>query len=175
MRGERARRQAGLEPEDGSSPHARGTLEDDGQDDAQERFIPACAGNAMDAALIAALEAVHPRMRGERAPFVRACRQPAGSSPHARGTHTGRPVEPEYPRFIPACAGNANIRSSTSYPASVHPRMRGERFGNVDRLPWQDGSSPHARGTLAVAAPAPGENRFIPACAGNADNEARRR
>ena len=70
----------------GSSPHARGTLGDDGLHGLVLRFIPACAGNApspktapMRTSFIPACagnayaalsrldsKSVHPRMRGER-------------------------------------------------------------------------------------------------------------
>ena len=50
----------------GSSPHARGTLDDTVVEAAGDRFIPACAGNAMTARAFVWLLSVHPRMRGER-------------------------------------------------------------------------------------------------------------
>ena len=107
-------------------------------------------------------------MRGERDPRSSGYQIAPGSSPHARGTHRRTRNPPASGRFIPACAGNANIRSSTSYPASVHPRMRGER-PHVSLMPIiEGGSSPHARGTLTHELAEPFHNRFIPACAGNA-------
>ena len=71
-------------------------------------------------------------------------------------------------RFIPACAGNAAPTAQRESGASVHPRMRGERFISNGRPPKATGSSPHARGTrVSVSYRRPG-GRFIPACAGNA-------
>ena len=91
---------------------------------------------------------VHPRIRGERwtSPLQR--RRGAGSSPHTRGTHRGRQVDTRAGRFIPAYAGNAMKRAWSAWPASVHPRIRGER--------------------RAVLGGVLGGVRFIPAYAGNA-------
>ncbi|MCP1633763.1 hypothetical protein J2T32_002320 [Kerstersia gyiorum] len=51
----------------GSSPHARGTLTRSFLEVFMSRFIPACAGNTLVAAVSVKGPAVHPRMRGEHA------------------------------------------------------------------------------------------------------------
>ena len=127
----------------GSSPHARGTP-DNGQHACQdERFIPACAGNAPESGLESPLTTVHPRMRGERISGYLQQIINGGSSPHARGTPLNLTQNIANVRFIPACAGNAYDASVVASTAPVHPRMRGERLCRC-----------HCR--------------FIPACAGNA-------
>ena len=78
------------------------------------RFIPACAGNAVPSQRTALRNPVHPRMRGERVPGVRLSTATSGSSPHARGTHSAIVVQDDIRRFIPACAGNAQILRSQS-------------------------------------------------------------
>jgi hypothetical protein len=74
----------------------------------------------------------------------------------------------DWRRFIPACAGNANLSIASCSFDAVHPRMRGERGPGPPLHRLDRGSSPHARGTpygrCAVHEPC----RFIPACAGNA-------
>ena len=50
---------------------------------------------------------------------------------------------------------------------AVHPRTRGEHQLNPLDDPAYTGSSPHARGTLALIQWAHEEKRFIPARAGN--------
>ena len=66
MRGERDAEAALMVRSVGSSPHARGTRHREHDLRQERRFIPACAGNAGSAFLIASFKAVHPRMRGER-------------------------------------------------------------------------------------------------------------
>ena len=107
-------------------------------------------------------------MRGERYVGREISFPVGGSSPHARGTLSSDPSEFAFYRFIPACAGNAQVKRHVAACPSVHPRMRGERVtmarGGVRWL----GSSPHARGTLPRRPPCLPATRFIPACAGNA-------
>ena len=152
----------------GSSPHARGTPDAELRRLDVARFIPACAGNASMRATTRSPQPVHPRMRGERCVTHSMCPAIGGSSPHARGT---LPVQPKYfapTRFIPACAGNANIVLYSAPFISVHPRMRGERCASCAPPFVLNGSSPHARGTPDGNDKPPHVRRFIPACAGNA-------
>ena len=92
-----------------------------------DRFIPACAGNAITDNSSNVPQPVHPRMRGERCRLLAYRNLNTGSSPHARGTrlHTNRRIL--IFRFIPACAGNAAFSFLATGLVSVHPRMRGER------------------------------------------------
>ena len=111
----------------GSSPHARGTLEEQFVIWRPIRFIPACAGNAGTRSTARGAASVHPRMRGER-DIVRAHVNSAnGSSPHARGTRVVGMGLDQGDRFIPACAGNAKATIVRRISGRVHPRMRGER------------------------------------------------
>ena len=67
MRGERSSSLFCSIPSRGSSPHARGTPMKGPSQCVIWRFIPACAGNATHACEVDFMQAVHPRMRGERA------------------------------------------------------------------------------------------------------------
>ena len=168
MRGERIRNPPPTQRHVGSSPHARGTLEEQFVIWRPIRFIPACAGNASTRSPGLGQWSVHPRMRGERSVLQEAPPSGDGSSPHARGTLRSRPAPAYRPRFIPACAGNAAARTCPGGRDPVHPRMRGERTGKIVRRVSGRGSSPHARGTHGLGHSHTGHRRFIPACAGNA-------
>ena len=152
----------------GSSPHARGTLDDAQFHFLTSRFIPACAGNAPGLPTGPAARPVHPRMRGERTFEFEPLITPAGSSPHARGTRGVGRLGVDHVRFIPACAGNAPLPECSLWRWPVHPRMRGERDVELHQRPVELGSSPHARGTPHTGQHNLGGQRFIPACAGNA-------
>ncbi len=168
MRGERCVR---IDPRSvvvGSSPHARGTRLAEDARGRLARIIPACAGNARPPRPMCASRADHPRMRGERQPKPHQSVRVAGSSPHARGTHSGKAWAWRRPRIIPACAGNASRRGCGWPWATDHPRMRGERVSGNSTTAANLGSSPHARGTRIPTGPRPVPRRIIPACAGNA-------
>ena len=189
MRGERARSARYQRDHRGSSPHARGTHQQIRVQPprstvhprmrgervrcfwkmaCKKRFIPACAGNAAAGKSCCADRSVHPRMRGERPLSEQQLTDDTGSSPHARGTLDNAQLHFLTARFIPACAGNAPVSAAARLPATVHPRMRGERRGKAVRSHGWPGSSPHARGTLLPVSWWQAPIRFIPACAGNA-------
>ena len=117
---------------------------------------------------LVAMCAVHPRVCGERYSMSRAIGLITGSSPRVRGTLVRLKVSTSNDRFIPACAGNAQLLPPFRVARSVHPRVCGERA--LRSLSWLqgDGSSPRVRGTHEHAATKPPLRRFIPACAGNA-------
>ena len=147
--GERVTHPEYMRCHDGSSPRVRGTLDVDRR--------------------TAVTGSVHPRVCGERDPTMhvtRTCRMPVhprvcgersstrtydsitdGSSPRVRGTRNSGSACDICHRFIPACAGNADLAQVANGMRSVHPRVCGERYGRsrADHV--------HAR--------------FIPACAGN--------
>ena len=70
-------------------------------------------------------------------------------------------------RFIPARAGNTSPSGPTAPEDPVHPRSRGEHLHDAAPPNDENGSSPLARGTLAIARALPRLPRFIPARAGN--------
>ncbi len=117
--------------------------------------------------------AVHPRARGEHGPPAGCWRTPRGSSPRPRGTLVGERDLVEPVRFIPAPAGNtiAAIRSAPVSP--VHPRARGEHSRGLPVYVQAHGSSPRPRGTPAQHGRRLQKARFIPAPAGNTNQNSR--
>ena len=111
------------------------------------RFIPAYAGNASAAVTPVSARTVHPRIRGERASRSIWCARTSGSSPHTRGTRRPCSQSAASERFIPAYAGNATQRTRSGSRATVHPRIRGERWRACRSRQAGPGSSPHTRGT----------------------------
>ena len=94
----------------GSSPHARGALQQGHLALQVVGIIPACAGSthAMSGRLGRARD--HPRMRGEHKSTTHWMMSGRGSSPHARGALL-RPVRrPGLCGIIPACAGSTTCR-----------------------------------------------------------------
>ena len=137
-----------LEP-DGSSPLARGTRDRGADQQRQNRFIPAGAGNTTRCTRGPGRHAVHPRWRGE----------------HLKTQYRDMASE----RFIPAGAGNTSARCRYCASAAVHPRWRGEHTVTLCRCCTSAGSSPLARGTHHLAARRHPLSRFIPAGAGNTE------
>ena len=77
------------------------------------------------------------------------------------------------PRFIPAGAGNTDRGGDTTSGQPVHPRWRGEHIYALKFPALYYGSSPLARGTQNQRRDNHGQKRFIPAGAGNTDENAR--
>ena len=151
----------------------RGTQQREIEFVGENRFIPACAGNAIRRNPGGALAPVHPRVCGERFISGAEARQIAGSSPRVRGTQRQDLQPHPLPRFIPACAGNAIAPSNGIPLRPVHPRVCGERAPDRGAAPSFAGSSPRVRGTLRPPLRDRDRLRFIPACAGNAVTGAR--
>jgi len=90
-----------------------------------------------------------------------------GSSPRVRGTPEDHSIGRTGCRFIPAGAGNTKPTGTSVRSASVHPRGCGEHFSVASQPLEHDGSSPRVRGTRYGMRTKLGQERFIPAGAGN--------
>ena len=71
-------------------------------------------------------------------------------------------------RSIPACAGEAGAREGKVRNNKVYPRVCGGSLTIEWRESWEYGLSPRVRGKPIAVAEAQGEDRSIPACAGEA-------
>ena len=114
-----------------------------------------------------AVNAAHPRSRGEhRSTTLELIRSP-GSSPLARGTPATYRNDFRFMGLIPARAGNTFSTKSIARCRWAHPRSRGEHSGVLELICRVQGSSPLARGTLEAHPRASACFGLIPARAGN--------
>ena len=108
----------------------------------------------------------HPRSRGVYSAACMASAEAGGSSPLARGLRPGGPALRAARGIIPARAGFTPARNWINILRRDHPRSRGVYFRPRRGLRDRRGSSPLARGLLALElGQGPGE-RIIPARAG---------
>ena len=133
----------------------------------QRRFIPAGAGNTRCASPAPQSAPVYPRWRGEH--YKVGCRMiwQRGLSPLARGTQKTYLRKDYIKRFIPAGAGNTDVKYPVIDLIAVYPRWRGEHFAAWVNGQNNRGLSPLARGTHIDASESRWGHRFIPAGAGN--------
>ena len=90
---------------------------------------------------------VHPRVCGEHFLLEYQWFKDAGSSPRVRGTYYYPVDGVQFPRFIPACAGNILLGIANHNEGSVHPRVCGEHYNSGGLGFFYRGSSPRVRGT----------------------------
>ena len=131
------------------------------------RLIPARAGNMC--VILDTIDplAAHPRSRGEHSCAAKIASSLFGSSPLARGTYSFMSAAGLGTRLIPARAGNIGLDGELDPRDAAHPRSRGEHLppGVLNRAVI--GSSPLARGTSRDEVHSIGDDRLIPARAGN--------
>ena len=151
----------------GSSPLARGTPDLTLTQIADQRIIPACAGNTWSKCRCWWCFWDHPRLRGEHCSVGSHHSPSRGSSPLARGTRFPESASSPGVGIIPACAGNTLVVPPASGQNTDHPRLRGEHCGRVMPDCPASGSSPLARGTPSTPSWSDRQPRIIPACAGN--------
>ena len=114
---------------------------------------------------------VHPRECGEHFSFRHTFNSVGGSSPRVRGTLPAASARRKCARFIPASAGNTQVPSVRRASQPVHPRECGEHAAHNASLVTLLGSSPRVRGTQQLVNTGGESLRFIPASAGNTQQE----
>ena len=151
----------------GSSPLARGTLNQGGEKIDAAGLIPARAGNTPRSARKETRMRAHPRSRGEHRDMSgRPCLK-SGSSPLARGTLGSSRRTFRVMGLIPARAGNTATGWCGRECRRAHPRSRGEHSRRLASVIASMGSSPLARGTPPLRDPMTQLRGLIPARAGN--------
>ena len=150
----------------GSSPLARGLLEWCYNEFNPSGIIPARAGFTGMSPFSFGSRTDHPRSRGVYC--VRKRRPPtiSGSSPLARGLHSGGSNTVAPVRIIPARAGFTYCESVVGAVPEDHPRSRGVYAPEFVLAFLVSGSSPLARGLLGLLSGCAADRRIIPARAG---------
>ena len=151
----------------GSSPRVRGTHSGPALPPAQDRIIPASAGNTSPSRTPLATAPDHPRECGEHLDAVASVCCPAGSSPRVRGTRCAAVELLHKARIIPASAGNTDWPVARTGSVPDHPRECGEHSSWLNTWRCGAGSSPRVRGTRLHVQGLRPEIRIIPASAGN--------
>ena len=150
----------------GSSPLARGLLDQASPAPRPGRIIPARAGFTFTVQEMGAAYQDHPRSRGVYRPR-RACKGLwAGSSPLARGLLGRHHLPGGCVGIIPARAGFTRTLIFWYTRTTDHPRSRGVYEPCARRLSSSSGSSPLARGLPEWARKWDKMTRIIPARAG---------
>ena len=156
----------GQTPMSGLSPRVRGNRRQHAPADADERSIPACAGEPRGLHVHRIGWRVYPRVCGGTHKASTAIPVSRGLSPRVRGNQHRWPAAVYRRGSIPACAGEPEPRPGRRIPTRVYPRVCGgtlpARTGNTtDR-----GLSPRVRGNLDRSRTEEGPHGSIPACAG---------
>ena len=167
MRGEHSLYASTADFHRGSSPHARGARALRGARRLGVGIIPACAGSTAIRELGEGLRGDHPRVRGEHVTCISKATYTAGSSPRARGAHRETILRKLPNGIIPACAGSTGGIRLDQLFSGDHPRVRGEHCNPLHASKARGGSSPRARGALALMAWFEVPSGIIPACAGS--------
>ena len=157
----------------GSSPHMRGKLIAVIQVDVQRRITPAYAGKSPAPAHTPTFRRDHPRIRGEKIISLFYLPRQGGSPPHTRGKVESTLAQYRKLGITPAYAGKSYLAFRTAYTNKDHPRIRGEKSGDMPMRSRTSGSPPHTRGKAASPTGYQRYLRITPAYAGKSKLEGR--
>ena len=143
----------------GSSPLTRGAHSGEVAPDDHARLIPAHAGSTSPERRTPPVTSAHPRSRGEHP-------QPPASTATKTALKISTP-KIEARRLIPARTGNTRKPTPPIPCVPAHPRSRGEHRESISMRFDSCGSSPLTRGTPHLSCLRCGDDRLIPARAGN--------
>ena len=153
-------------PLSGSSPRVRGKQALKFIQEANQRIIPARAGQTGLLGAAGLGGADHPRACGANASSAAACKSLAGSSPRVRGKPRIGGATRMVLRIIPARAGQTPERNPRERSGPDHPRACGANKSHTVSPHWRTGSSPRVRGKPSAYTTLEFAVRIIPARAG---------
>ena len=131
------------------------------------RSIPAYAGDPSSSRTFLGQRRVYPRLRGGSAPGASRIPIIPGLSPPTRGIHLGTLFAVANIGSIPAYAGDPARRHPHRRILRVYPRLRGGSSTSSGRAGSAMGLSPPTRGIHRHCCKLRGNNRSIPAYAGD--------
>ena len=156
----------GVDGAEGLSPRVRGNRAGWWYAPGQPGSIPACAGEPVKITGLDLERRVYPRVCGGTPCAATAAPSSPGLSPRVRGNHRAGGAGGAQPRSIPACAGEPGCAAPQCSRAWVYPRVCGGTPASWNPVAAGQGLSPRVRGNRNGVAPASGNRRSIPACAG---------
>ena len=145
-RGEKARPCMNAHFSVGSPPHTRGKGSFRRKISGRRRITPAHAGKRRLYSLVVHVAWDHPRTRGEKFFGLPGSGKTMGSPPHTRGKAFPVHDISFRRRITPAHAGKRAFFTSHSGIHRDHPRTRGEKRVECERIFGIRGSPPHTRG-----------------------------
>ena len=134
VRGEKTGASATLTADQGSPPRARGKGYTISRSKRAVGITPACAGKSGSAQLLRRQARDHPRVRGEKVPWVLPGNTQPGSPPRARGKAGSGWSCATSSGITPACAGKSRLTLKSPALPGDHPRVRGEKTKRIPIL-----------------------------------------
>ena len=149
-----------------SIPRVRGKHHKSRLEDQVYRSIPARAGETKRGVTAVACRGVHPRACGGNQGGETSATCGRGPSPRVRGKPIETTIKGGLPGSIPARAGETTFISCNARMSRVHPRACGGNGATVIVADRFKGPSPRVRGKRCEVGARPGQERSIPARAG---------
>ena len=150
----------------GLSPRGRGKRLRAGQRRADERSIPAWAGETEQAEISDSNHQVYPRVGGGNGICAKGALRMPGLSPRGRGKPRGLGQHHRTRRSIPAWAGETSTLYLLYILMAVYPRVGGGNYPAKSSIAIHTGLSPRGRGKPWGLTAGPMRCRSIPAWAG---------
>ena len=150
----------------GLSPRVRGNRDPSSPQEASARSIPACAGEPSALAITGASIRVYPRVCGGTVGLAITTLGGDGLSPRVRGNRDDRRSRGGRDGSIPACAGEPTPSRRWRRRGRVYPRVCGGTAKTQRPVFGIEGLSPRVRGNQHILGGGAGNQRSIPACAG---------
>ena len=150
----------------GSPPRVRGKAQRHLRFLLSSGITPACAGKRLGRQRQQSANQDHPRVCGEKKSGTSILGTRTGSPPRVRGKAIPVVALQILLGITPACAGKRTLSEKQVSTRKDHPRVCGEKKGEVSRPFTGEGSPPRVRGKGILSSVATVRTGITPACAG---------